>query len=190
MRCHVCRSVSFLPLCKTCRRELLQPEPKTRRLDNGLEVISFYAYDDIEPFLLTKHLPHGWAIYRILAKESFSSFKRNIESGTTAIPIDDDPKSGYSHTAILARSLKSAACKTLYGKLHAQNRISYAGRSKSFRLQNPRNFLYTGSAGIKALLVDDIVTTGFTLMEAGDILARHDVEVSGAIVLADADRKG
>ncbi len=158
-------------------------------LESGLEVLSIYAYEEIEPLLLTKHLPHGWATYRILAKESFRIFDKDAGGGMMAISVDDDPKDGYSHTAILARCLKKAGYRPLYGKLHAQIRISYAGQSKSFRLQNPRNFLYTGPANIKAVLVDDVVTTGLTLMEAHDTLARSGVDVIGAIVLADVDRE-
>ncbi|BDY12524.1 ComF family protein [Hydrogenimonas cancrithermarum] len=187
MRCLSCRRLSFSLLCSVCREHYLKPEPRIRKLETGLEVISFYAYDEIEPFLLTKHLPHGWFIYRILAKEAFKALSQTKRT-TFAIPVDDDPSGGYSHTAILAKGLKRYGYRPLFGRLHAQNRLSYSGQPLAFRVQNPRDFRYTGPTNIDAVLVDDIITTGLTLKEAHGRLLQHGVDLLGAFVLADVDR--
>jgi len=187
MRCHSCRRVSLSLICNECRKLYLQPKLHTRKLDRGLEVISFYSYEDIEPFLLTKHLPHGWFIYRILAKETFKHLAK-IDSEVFVIPVDDYLRSGYSHTAILAKELESYGFSPLYNSLHAKNRISYSGKSLSFRKSNPRDFEYRGSEGIDAILVDDIITTGTTILEAHSTLLKHEVNLLYAFVLADVDR--
>jgi len=160
-----------LPICAQCRKSLLLPEPKLRRLGSGLDVISFYSYDEMEPFLLTKHQPHGWFVYNILAKVSFSPIeeslkailrkKRKIEpksesskfpgvagshgpdqvSGLArypqsigekkiyALPVDDDPSGGYSHTAILARHMPPCWRATSKSSVHLFSPMSIAVRA-------------------------------------------------------------
>ena len=186
MRCHACGRFSFLLICRDCQKNYLSPEPKIRTLDTGLKVLSFYAYDEIEPFLLTKHTPHGWFVYRVLAKEAFATLERS--EGLWAIPVDDAAAGGYSHTALLAKALRQRGYRPLYGALRARNRISYAGQSRAFRLENPRNFIYRGPQSVETVLVDDIVTSGLTLQEAHGVLLKSGVKVQGAIVLADVDR--
>ena len=188
MRCHLCRKFSFSLICSACRERYLQPQPRIRKLSGGLEVISFYSYDELEPLLLTKHLPHGWAIYRILATEAFKSVAKAAHP-VFAIPVDDNASDGYSHTALLARGLQRYGYRPLYNSLRAKNSVSYAGQPLAFRLKNPRDFHYTGAKNVDAVLVDDIVTTGLTLQEAHRVLTRHGVNVLGAFVLADVDRK-
>ena len=186
MRCLGCRRFGFAGLCPECRALHLTPVPKTRTLDTGLEVVSFYAYEEIEPFLLTKHTPHGWFLYRQLAASVLPWVENG--HGLAAVALDDDARGGYSHTALLARALKKRGYRPLVGALRAKNRLSYAGQPLAFRLANPRNFEYRGPRGAEAVLVDDIVTSGLTLQEAHGALLRSGVEVVGAFVLADADR--
>ena len=188
MRCLSCRRFSFSLVCRDCRNLYLQPRPRIPRLDTGLEVLSFYAYDEIEPFLLTKHLPHGWFVYRILAREAFKALERKAER-ISAVPVDDEASGGYSHTALLARELKRYGYRPRFASLRARNRVSYAGQPLAFRLSNPRDFRYDGPAGIHAVLVDDIVTSGLTLQEAHGVLLRAGVTIRSAIVLADVDRQ-
>ncbi len=187
MRCHSCRGFSPSLVCQSCRALYLRPDPRIRRLDTGLKVLSFYGYDEVEPFLLTKHLPHGWHIYRILAQEAFEALEEVSES-IYVVPVDDDASGGYSHTALLAKALKRRGYQPLFSSLRAKNRVSYAGKSRTFRLENPRRFEYRGPGGIAAILVDDIVTTGLTLQEAHETLLRANVDVRFAVVLADVDR--
>lgn len=187
MRCHACGRLSFSLICRECQKSYLYPEPKIRTLDTGLKVLSFFAYDEIEPFLLTKHTPHGWFVYRLLAKRAFECLEVSGER-FYAVAIDDDVSRGYSHTALIARALALYGYRNLPGALLARNRVSYAGQPLNFRLQNPRDFHYRGPQDITAVLVDDIVTSGLTLQEAYGVLLRSGVKVKGAIVLADADR--
>ena len=188
MRCLSCRRFSLSAVCATCRELYLTPAPKIRKLPDGLDVVSFYAYEAIEPFLLTKHLPHGWFVYRLLARSVCDGVSEG--RGLYAVAVDDMPAGGYSHTSIVAKRLEKRGYRPLRGVLRARNRVSYAGESLAFRLAHPRAFEYSGPGGIEAVLVDDIVTTGLTLQEARNTLQNAGVRVVGAIVLADADRKG
>ena len=185
MRCIGCRRLSLAPLCRNCRELYLTPRPKIRKLPYGLEVLSFFSYEEIEPLLLRKHTLIGWSLYRQLARRAFAHYP--LPEGVVAVAVDDVPHGGYSHTALLARILVPKR-RLLIGALRAQNAVSYAGKSLAYRLAHPRGFCYRGPVGVRVLLVDDIVTTGTTLTEAADTLQKGGAEAVGAVVLADASR--
>jgi len=103
-----------------------------------------------------------------------------------SVAIDDTVKSGYSHTAILNKALKSKNINPLYNKLRAKNPISYSGKSKEFRLLNPRDFIVKSFAAKEIILVDDIITTGSTLTQAIQAMKAVKKEVVCCLTLADA----
>jgi len=188
MYCLLCENPSFSLICKECRRDFLKPNLTKRVLSGGLEVYSFYKYRDIEKLVLTKHKFVGYFIYNALAKESFKAFNEKflIDRKIYVLPIDDNVKNGYSHTAILAKQMRSKYIKPVFSKLRAQNSVKYSGQSLSFREKNPRNFKYTFKENIDVILVDDIITTGTTIKEADKLLKKYNVNVLFALTLCDA----
>jgi len=120
-----------------------------------------------------------------LAENSLKKFAMNVNEFFYVIPIDDNVKKGYSHTAILAHSMKTKYLKPLYNVLLSTNNVQYAGKSLEYRLQNPRNFKYTGKKNIDVILVDDLMTTGITLNEAEEKLKEYGVNVYLKVVLAN-----
>ena len=148
-------------------------------------MVSFYSYENIEFLLKFKYHKFGHTIFNILARNSLFYFAKGIKEDFFIIPVDDRIKKGYSHTAILAKNMKTSYLTPLYSVLHSTNDISYAGKSLDFRLKNPRNFKYTGKEGIDVILVDDVLTTGTTLKEAKDVLKEHNVNVYLSVVLCD-----
>lgn len=189
MRCLSCHTLSWQTFCVDCRSRLLQPSI-TKRQIGTLEVYSFFKYQHIEDLLLTKHTPQGFQLYKALADISFrpfiANFMREDNREITIIGIDETIKNGYSHVALLTHAMKHPQVKIQYAKLLAENKVTYAGKSLQYRLQNPRQFRYTGEEHIEAILVDDIVTTGTTLQEAKAVLQLQGVEVLFALTLADA----
>lgn len=187
MKCLTCTKLSFSLICKKCQKVFLKPKIKKRVLSSGLEVYSFYRYSDIESLLKSKYQIYGSTIYKILAQNSFKAFAKNFEypKELFALPIDDNVNKNFSHSAILAKSLKSDSITPLFSKLRARNQIKYAGKTKTFREQNPRDFKYSGEIGIEVILVDDIVTYGTTLNEAKRVLNRYNVNVAFALTLAN-----
>lgn len=159
-----------------------------RVLKNGLIVYSFFKYDNIAPILHVKHYFWGHRILSFIAKKTFTIFSKQFifEEPIAVLPIDDKIKSGYSHTAILAKSLKTKNLIPFYGALRAKSNISYSGKSYNFRKKNPRNFALHEKIPRKVILVDDIVTSGFTLEEASSCLKQNNIEVLFALTLADA----
>lgn len=167
-------------MCEKCQKKFLQP-----KISKKNDVLSFYDYEEIEFLLKFKYHKFGHRVFQILAENSFKHFAKEIKENFHIIPVDDKIKKGYSHTAVLAHTMKTKYLKPLFGVLHAANDIQYAGKSLDFRLNNPRNFKYSGPKNIDVILVDDISTTGLTLNEAKECLKNSGVKVALCVVLAN-----
>jgi competence protein ComFC len=179
-KCLICKNFSFEVICKKCQNEFLKPNIKIK--DN---TISFYNYEEIEWLIKFKYNKFGDRIFKVLAENSFKIFSRNIKENFFVIPIDDKIDKGFSHSAILVKSMKTKFLTPLFNSLHSTNDVQYAGKSLEFRLNNPRNFKYKGPKDIDVILVDDIKTTGTTLNEAKEVLERFGVNVYLSVVLSD-----
>ena len=191
MKCLLCENYSLTQhICKSCQKQFLQPSLYTRTLGSGVKVFSFYKYDEIKPLLFTKHTDLGFHIYRLLADLSFQNFAQNFvwDQRVVSIGIDDRVKNDYSHTAILNKALKSKNIKPLFNKLHAQNSISYSGKSRAFRRANPRKFKFKNFHEDEIILVDDIITTGTTLTEAITTLQKENKSILFCLTLTDVSR--
>lgn len=164
------------------------PSIHRRNISHSHSIYSFYKYSEIELLLKTKYSYLGTSIYTILAKNSFSIFAKKFQftNSVYVFGVDDVIKHGYSHTAILARSMKTDILKPVFGSIRAKNSVKYAGKSLDFRLKNPREFQYNFKGGIDAILVDDVITTGTTLQEAKITLEKHGVNVLFSLTIADA----
>ncbi|QSZ42417.1 ComF family protein [Sulfurimonas aquatica] len=191
MKCLMCESFSFTHICHSCQQLFLTPKIYKRRLSNNIEVISFYKYGDIKDLLHTKHTDLGFYIYATLAELSFKKFadEFHFNEPVVSIPIDDNITSGYSHTALINNSLKSQNIKPLFNKLRAKNSLSYSGKSREFRLLNPRDFVLNDFKEELVILVDDIVTTGATLSEAATKLKTQNKEILFCLTLCDVSKK-
>lgn len=191
MKCMVCERWNWSHICNSCQEHLLTPRLHKRKVLGSIPVYSFFPYDEIESLLLTKHTDIGYYIYTILAKRSMEHFARewSYENRVASIGIDDDAQSGYSHTAVLNRALKSSQIQPYYGKLRAQEHFKYAGKSVEERLMNPRKFLYKPFQESEVILVDDIVTTGTTFSEAAEMLQANGKRVILCLALTDAQNK-
>ena len=188
MKCLLCENYSLAQhICKKCQALFLTPSFYKRTLPNGVQVFSFYRYAELKELLFTKHTDLGFHIYNLLATLSFQKFAQEFifEEHVVSIGIDDTVKSGYSHTAILNKALKSHTIKPLYKRLRATSTFSYSGKPKAFREANPRNFKYKSFKTKYVILVDDIITTGTTLREASDLLTQERKEVLFCLTLCD-----
>ena len=188
MRCLLCEKLSFSIICKTCQTTLLVPSFHKREIEEGFYNYSFYSLSELEDLLSSKYYFFGDRVFNILAKLSFEKFASNFvfDEKITAIPIDDHTRHDFSHTAILARALKSSFIKPSYNTLRATNIVKYAGRDKEFREKNPRRFKLTNFYDKTTILCDDIITTGATIKEAKKALEKKNNKVLFSLTLADA----
>lgn len=161
-----------------------------RKFPGDLTVYACYSLEEISPIINSKYSQLGRPLIGTLARYAFQKMVPEIIPNhlalVYAIPIDDHVRQRGSHSAILVQILGRFGFCPLYGSLRANSRESYAGKSYRFRIENPRNFAYTGLSAVQAVLVDDVVTTGLTMQEAKEELERHEVEVLFGLVLADA----
>lgn len=184
----LCESISLSHICQQCQTTLLRPSLYKRQLPNGIEVISFYTYNDIKSLLHTKHSDLGYYIYKILAELSFAKFAKefSFNEKIVSIGVDDNTRSGYSHTALLNHALLSDNIQPLYKKLRSQSKLSYSGKSLEYRLQHPRNFKVNRFKEQNVILVDDIITTGTTLIQAIHSMKSKGKNILFCLTLADA----
>ncbi|EAC1916599.1 ComF family protein, partial [Campylobacter coli] len=68
----------------------------------------------------------------------------------------------------------------------AQNHLKYSGKSLKFRQDNKRKFKLLKKINNPVILVDDIVSSGSSLLEAKQFLEKNKISVLFAVVLADA----
>ncbi|HEA8271535.1 TPA: ComF family protein [Campylobacter coli] len=189
MRCINCGAFALLCFCELCELELSEFSLNVRKLDNNFKVYSFYKYHEIQHLLHSKHYFYGYFVYKMLAKLSFAKFKDffSVNEQINVIPLDDRVENLlYSHSAILAKYLKTEFIKPIFGALHAQNHLKYSGKSLKFRQDNKRKFKLLKKINNPVILVDDIVSSGSSLLEAKQFLEKNKISVLFAVVLADA----
>ena len=188
MRCITCERLSWSIICNNCQELLLKPSFYTRNLELNFKIHSFYKYEEIKDLVNSKYQFYGDKVFNILAKQSFKKFSNNFTftEPIYSIAIDDHTRHNFSQNAILNKHLSSLQIKPLYNVLKATNIVKYAGKDLKFRQNNKRDFKYTGLKNIKIILVDDLITTGLTILEAKKCLERYGCEVLFALTLSDA----
>ncbi|WP_139471132.1 ComF family protein [Campylobacter armoricus] len=188
MRCFNCQGFSFASLCSACKDEFLEYSLGIRKFDNDFKVYYFYQYEQIKHLIYYKHKFQGYFVLNALAKLSFAKFKDffNPYYKINAIALDDNTHNGYSHTAILTHHLRTKFIKPMYHTLQATSKVRYSGKSLQFRKDNKRLYKLLRYPKYPVILVDDIVTTGSSLLEAKELLEKNNIEVLFALVLANA----
>ena len=189
MRCITCQTLSIPIICKVCQGKYLTSSFNKREITKDFFVYSFYKFDEVKELLNTKYEFYGDRVLNILSKQSFAKFANNFnfEEKVYAIAIDDHTRHEFSHTAILVNNLKSKNITPVYNTLKATNIVKYAGKDLAFRKKNKRKFEYTGKKKIKVILVDDLVTSGTTILEAKKVLEENGCEVLFALTISDAN---
>jgi len=186
MRCQLCLNLSWQPICKNCLETILKPTPTKRVLEDGLVVYSAYSYEDIKKLLHTKHTYYGAKIFAQLTKHALLPLIKTFRSKEVfSIPIDDHIRNGYSHSAVIAKELREHF-KPIYKSLRAKNHIRYSGKELNIRQKIKRDFILTCKENLDVVLIDDIVTSGSTLIEANTTCKEGNLQVLFAITLADA----
>jgi len=188
MKCLSCENLSFQIICKTCQKNLLEPSFHKRELEKDFFNYSFYTLSELEDLISSKYYFHGDRVFNILAKLSFAKFGQNFNfpNQVLAIPIDDHTRHDFSHTAILAKHLKSEFITPKYNILKASNIVKYAGKDLEFRKNNPRKFKVSNIKNQTLILCDDLITTGTTILEAKKALEKQNNKVLFSLTLADA----
>lgn len=190
MRCLVCEKYSFFAICKQCQESFLIIKPKIRIIED-LKIYSVYNYEDISFLLNLKYYAMGSRVIKILSKKASKHFEKTHgeffkQHKVYGVGIDDNPKKGYSHTGVILRVF-SSLIKPIYGELIAKKSIKYAGKNLAYRQQNPKDFTYYSGAK-DVVIIDDIVTTGSSMLQAKRCIEKAGGNVLFGIVLSDAKK--
>lgn len=192
MKCIMCGSYSLKHVCKNCQKSYLSPSISIRKLHNRLDVFSFYSYENIDDLLKTKHTYLGYYIYNILAGSSFKKFIDELQFSdpVSVVCVDEKVGKSYSHSALLLKQFKNKKnIDVEHRKIISKNNITYSGKKLEYRLLNSRNFKIKNIKNREVILVDDIITTGLTIMDAYYKLLLKGYKVLFAVTLADVRRE-
>ncbi|STQ86332.1 ComF family protein [Helicobacter muridarum] len=194
MYCSICNRLSFSIICKLCIDSLWRIESK-RELDNGLRVFSSFAFSELRGLIHTKYNVIGSRIFRrlgeIAIKEFFISYNDllGLDRNQVGIVCVRNMRIGlYSHSAILARCFKSFGFRVFHNVLKTGNDIRFMQLNLRQRKSVSRNFLFHAKIlrNISAvILVDDLITTGQTLLEASNVIESNGIKVLCAWTLCD-----
>lgn len=188
MKCIICERFSLNLICNQCQKTFFCPTFHKREIQKDFFNYSFYNLDEIEDLILSKYHFHGDKIFNILAKLSFQKFSSHFvyDMPIVALPLDDHTRHNFSHTAILAKYLNSNNIFVKYNCLKAKKQIKYAGKDLEFRKNNPREFVLKNIQNQNIILIDDLITSGQTLLEAKKVCEQHHNKVLFSLTLADA----
>ena len=183
-------------VCASCAAQLV-PEPSSRRLPDGVTVFSGLEYDGVARAVILAFKEQGRsglvrslapALAAALTMASASADLAGVE--LVAVPgsrrarrrrgFDPVPallsRAGLGRARVFAAARPHAAQKSLSLEQRAQN------LGAVFELRAP-------VAGRRFVLVDDVVTSGATLVAAGAALRAAGAEVVAAVVVASTPRR-
>ena len=195
MYCAICRRFRFSILCKECL-DLIWNARLRRELSNGLKVFSPFAYSELGWLLHSKDAVIGSRVFKILGRLGVECFFANYPAlldlkrdEVGVICIRNKRVGVYSHSAILARCFRRFGFKVFCNALISGNdlrfmRLSLEDRreaSREFRFRPPRS-----SRICAFIIVDDVVTTGQTLLEASMLVESLGFKALFAWTLCDA----
>ena len=108
--------------------------------------------------------------------------------GGVIVPVPPSPwrlaRRGFDPAAELARALAGASGLAVSSCLRRIDARPQRGRSRRLRLASPPRFAVTGAVPGRALLVDDVATTGATLDACASVLRASGCRRVEAVTLA------
>lgn len=198
VECASC-GASDRPVCASCR-PALAPDPLSRRLADGTPVFSGLDYDGVARDVLLAYKEQGRVeLARYLAPALAASVSAAVHEAATvhhgvAVELVTVPGSRWARrrrgfdpvAALVARAGLDRARVFAPARQHpAQKTLSREQRAANlagvFTLRVP-------VTGRRFLLVDDVVTTGATLLAAADALRAGGAEVVATAAVASTPR--
>ncbi len=196
MPCVLCGAAQGA-VCLPCEQTLAIGSRRVRRVD--LEGASCADYSGPVATLISGYKTQGYlTLARGMAKAMANTFGEfRFEPNwvdLVIVPVPDHPDSirPFSPTSLLARELSSQlGLSWLSGLTMVSAVADQASLSVEARRQNLVNAMKAKPwmSGRRVLLLDDLVTTGSTLLEARRALVAVDCEVVGFLTFAETLKK-
>ena len=185
--------VASWQLCRSCRL-LVATARLHRALPSGLDVIGLTEYEGSGGAMLRALKDRGaWSVAGSCAV-GLAEAVSHLPAADLLVPVPSQPaairRRGFDHGLALARSTgrrSGLPARHLLRRVRVQ--ADQAGLALEERATNQRGALAAMRPGVgRVVLVDDICTTGATLMEAERALAASGWQVQGAVVVANTTR--
>ena len=178
-------------LCENCR-VAIAPSVTPRSLGNHLTVYTSLRYEGVPRQILLALKESGRTdVAKHLAEALAPSISRAVASGAEIVAVPASRaawrRRGYDHVAILARRAGFTPARVLVASkpTAAQKTLGVEARASNVRHTMAATRPLTGR---RFVLVDDVLTSGATLVEASRAIRSAGGEVVGAAALAFTPR--
>jgi len=200
-QCHGCGEPGRSP-CPACRQSLLPHPRETGRPGLDAKLAASLEYDDACNFVIAYKDRGAWQLTNTLGAALAASVALIARASRTdpasehrlvLVPVPSSPaavrRRGFDHTATLAGHV--ARCyglrwSPLLRRVAAVD--DQVGQGVGGRLSNQAHTMRARAGSERVIVVDDVVTTGATLIEAVRALRVSGHDVVGAAVVADTPR--
>ncbi len=193
MYCSMCGKLRWHIICKDCLKHLEYIDSK-RVLDNGMKVFSSFALSELKLLLASKNNIIGSRIFKRLGIYGISNFFERYKDlaalnhqKIAVLSIRNKTIGMYSHSAILAQCFRAYGFKVFHNALIIGNDSHFSHLKRKERQELGRSFHFHFKHDYLAMiLVDDIITTGQTLLEASNIIMQNSYTPLFAWTLCDS----
>jgi len=196
--CAACDAGTRAALCDACRSSV-GPAPAVRWLD-GKRLVVAGAYAPPLSTAIVRFKYEGRAeLSRALAElltPRLLELELPVDAAFVPVPLHAArlASRGYNQAALLAQALARRTGRSCHPRLLVRTRATerQVGKARRARLTNASDAFALRQTHVtsRAILVDDVVTTGSTVRACAQALARGGVEVCAVVAIAEAQASG
>lgn len=177
--------------CPACAATEVQPRATV--LADGTTVFSRFDFDGAVRRTIIRWKEHGDRHAHALVRSWFAASLHALALPTSVliVPVPSSPAADRRRgRAVLAEMLFEVSGSTSQALMATRGREDQTGLNRTQRIRNLANCMsWRGDAGVDVLIVDDVMTTGSTLLEAARAVKSAGARVAGACVLARPARR-
>jgi ComF family protein len=192
--CAACDAATRLPLCEACRGSV-DPAPAVRWLDGKRLVVAGNYAPPLSTAIIRFKYEGRAELSRALADlvtPPLLALDLPEDASFVPVPLHAARLAtrGYNQAALLARALGKRTGRSCHPRLLARARATerQVGKARSERLTNAEDAFALRQPRVisRAILVDDVVTTGSTVRACAQALANGGIELCAVVAVAQA----